>query len=380
MSDTYLIADQNTNRFINKMAELNKKAEKLNLPEIKYSIGKAFINSAVKMAYRKVTINGESPLIDGWMFVAKIEYLEVGEVVSSPFSAFACPSVYRNTKPLCEHCNTHKVKRYTFLISNAETGELKNVGKTCLKDFLGPDIEAIASRFSWICDVINELEDEEGEYREGEGELHKELRNIVRYASYFVLKEGFKPSSEMEESTRHAVISSICNPRCYFKIKNNDPCLAYADEVIKYIASSDCDSEFMLNCANLFDCVYVPIKMVGYICGAVGAYAKQLLKDIEKRDLVNEHFGKEKVRSEMTLKLVRINDFDHTYGTTFVHGFLDEAGRTAVWFGSKRLRDENKDLIEVGSKVVVKATIKGHDEYKGTKQTLITRVSLLWRF
>lgn len=52
--------------------------------------------------------------------------------------------------------------------------------------------------------------------------------------------------------------------------------------------------------------------------------------------------------------------------------FVDEARRLLVWKTSK----SDATGFSVGDKFVLSATIKAHDEYKGLKQTMITRAKL----
>ena len=47
-----------------------------------------------------------------------------------------------------------------------------------------------------------------------------------------------------------------------------------------------------------------------------------------------------------------------------------EDGKVAKWFASG-----SKD-IETGDALVIDATVKGHDEYEGLKQTVLTRCTV----
>ena len=67
-----------------------------------------------------------------------------------------------------------------------------------------------------------------------------------------------------------------------------------------------------------------------------------------------------------------------------VYGFKDEAGNVFVWKTGSILSVEKqvKGFIEFdyphkGDKIHIKGTIKEHQEYKGTKQTVLTRVKLV---
>lgn len=74
------------------------------------------------------------------------------------------------------------------------------------------------------------------------------------------------------------------------------------------------------------------------------------------------------------------------YGTAemTIYGFKDEAGNIFVWKTGSVLSVEKQvkgfvefDYPQRGDKIRIKAAIKDHSEYKGTKQTVLTRVKLV---
>lgn len=59
------------------------------------------------------------------------------------------------------------------------------------------------------------------------------------------------------------------------------------------------------------------------------------------------------------------------FGVTGIHKMVDELGSDLVWFASQgRVLDE-------GNEYFVAATVKDHTEYKGRKQTSLSRVTVL---
>lgn len=57
--------------------------------------------------------------------------------------------------------------------------------------------------------------------------------------------------------------------------------------------------------------------------------------------------------------------FDGFYGTTYINTMVDRDGNVFVYKG--------KHLASKGDQVTLKATVKDHGVYKGTKQTVINR-------
>lgn len=105
----------------------------------------------------------------------------------------------------------------------------------------------------------------------------------------------------------------------------------------------------------------------------------------ELRDFSNSEWVAEpKKRLDLTLTLV--NDYmyegcSYSYydnGVRHIYTFRDENGNCLVWKTQKVIdcydkTSEEWTEAEVGSVITMRATVKEHGEYKGTKQTVITR-------
>lgn len=110
------------------------------------------------------------------------------------------------------------------------------------------------------------------------------------------------------------------------------------------------------------------------------------LEELRKFDH-SEWVREPKQRFEATFTLVS----DYVYygqGYTYyddcvrhIYTFADEEGNCIVWKTANPLGiwgDDNKWVeAEIGCKVTLKATVKEHSEYKGVKQTVVTRAKLL---
>ena len=91
-------------------------------------------------------------------------------------------------------------------------------------------------------------------------------------------------------------------------------------------------------------------------------------------EYADEYVGKvgEKLK-DMKVTFTNCYKFDDYYGVTYFVEFVDEQDHCLVW-------KTNKGAVtgfEVGDKFVLSGTVEAHDEYKGTKQTMITRAKLV---
>lgn len=85
--------------------------------------------------------------------------------------------------------------------------------------------------------------------------------------------------------------------------------------------------------------------------------------------------GNVKEKIEIQAIYEKTFSFMSCYGEQHVHKFTDTNGNVLVWKTQNIVETsgENLDLIPEGSKVMIKATIKEHKEYKGEAQTAIIR-------
>lgn len=120
-------------------------------------------------------------------------------------------------------------------------------------------------------------------------------------------------------------------------------------------------------------------------------YQAELDEDARVREL-RDFSGSEWVaepRKRIDMVLTLVSDYEYvgqsySYyddGTRHIYTFRDQEGNCIVWKTSQPLgiwhevdgREEWVDADEVGDIVTMRATVKEHSEYRGTKQTVISR-------
>jgi len=142
--------------------------------------------------------------------------------------------------------------------------------------------------------------------------------------------------------------------------------------------------DYLYNLSVCFANKMVSYKETGLVASAIVAYKKD--NDfLKKREYQKEeaessdYFGEIKVRGDYTLTLVEVKEWGSDWGTTHFLRFKDDLGNIAVWYASKSLGLEfpkepwRFEEVNIGDKIVLKATVKEHGEFKGAKQTVLTR-------
>lgn len=89
-------------------------------------------------------------------------------------------------------------------------------------------------------------------------------------------------------------------------------------------------------------------------------------------------------RIELDLMLLSVSSFETYYGDKYVYTFSDQDNNVYVWFTSKAyimqkcIEDSSRDqFAHPGDTVHVKATVKDNTEFRGVKQTVLTRCRVL---
>lgn len=104
--------------------------------------------------------------------------------------------------------------------------------------------------------------------------------------------------------------------------------------------------------------------------------AKKLLGEINERaerpaqapraPVAGSFVGDVGNRINFVLTVRKVLSFEGEYGTTRLHFLVDSEGNTFKWATSSR-------ILEEGETYAIKGTIKAHAEYRGVKQTILSR-------
>jgi hypothetical protein len=392
------IPSENYQKLLEKVAKMNRKAQKMNCPQIQI-VEHGTEDEKTKeygwVRFNIIEVVGESPIIAGWKLIASCEAKENGNLIKSiPNESY--PTDYRE-KLLCEHCNSERHRLYTYIVQNAETNEFKMVGKQCLKDFLGHnDITQYANYLEFLAD------EELSEYMSiGSGAPRFETEEYLLHVSAHIRKEGWKSRTYASENatTATADIASRAmldfdkstvdkeNEEFYYYVRfskisyplPNEKDLKIVQNAIEWAKNLTTEetekNDYLYNINLLSKEKTITYKDMGFIASIVSSYIRAIEKQIEqekkattdKEKTISDYVGKAGEKGQWNLTLQNIFGYDTQFGYTFIYKFFDAEGNTMVWKTTKGLD------IEAGATVTVKGTIKEHSEYNNEKQTVLTR-------
>lgn len=412
MATTYLIREENIERFEKKMAAIQKKCEATHCSfhcEIKgekFQTAKNSDGVEYTFKYIEVEVEGEAKY-EGWRFVATLDHHAEGNVIRAYDTELTIPEKYKTCGPTCEHCNKIRSRKDTYLIYNEDNQEFKQVGKSCLREFTnGLSAEDIA----YFCSIYEAMEGF-GSYSGPSFNRYIEVEIILRYAfecykhwgyqkssNSYVEENGYLPAGYRPTSSRvtdYYFINSVPSKvRESFRKEMDEvgfdvnssyavDTTAAALEWIRNIGDDELrGNEYLRNLHIICSDTYTDWRSLGILVSLTTAYARHLGKiaEYQKREserkaevLASAYVGEVGNRLEVAATSFScISAWDNMYGTTFLYKFTDADNHTFIWYASKAVDDE--DLV-----ATVKGTVKDHSEFNGIKQTVLTRCKVTYR-
>ena len=408
-----------------KIAKLNRKAFKLNCPDMVLTVGETETKwhelrnghytkaaeldhtyvSKIKRTWVEVdvTLEYEIPIIDGWELISTFDIMpgpiekdengemkkdENGNYVFGPNIVFTStvpgktlPAQYLDKNEIhCDHCGHKRYRTHSMLMRKLDDGGYREVGSTCIKDFFGHSPKA----FLWMAsisftDIISEVEEKEFG-GSGGGTYCYDLNQVLAYSALAIRLDGWvsKGAAYDDPSLTPTVDNMFfyMNPPDKYKtredFKPNEHDIELAKATIKHFSEIDPDdNDYLTNCVKLVKLGYVPIKMAGVACSMIASYKRELSKNLEKKNLPKSEFVgevKDKIEVE-TVKVIFVTEVCSDYGTSSLYIFVDETtGNKFKTFYSGKSWE-----AEMGDYVTLKGTVKKHETYKGEKATMLTR-------
>jgi hypothetical protein len=333
--------------------------------------------------FRAVAVDFDPPKLAGWTFQARIEHhLLEGEytnlLYATPTAADGIRAKYADAAPDCDHCGYARTRKDTFVVRH-EDGTTKQVGTTCLKDFLGID----PTNFLWAAQCLGEIMTLGGDPGEGYGAGPRgdNLWLVLCQAADETLENGYVSRTKAEEWDK-AATADIVNLRVNPPKNERRPTVTAAAEELAFGAwwwlhemakQETIDNDYYANLATIVRLGYVPNRAFGLAASAPIAYkiAREKLLGIarkKKERLESEHIGT--VGKRMSFKGAtcdRVHVHDGYYGRTYITTLRLPAGNKLVWFGTAPKFDE-------GFAYDFDAMVKEHKADNGYgKETIVNR-------
>lgn len=425
-SKTYQIAAHLVESLRADVEKLAKRAKRLNVAPISVEIGAPYpvayratnagdwercdasFEGARYFDFVDVTITGSAPVLAGWTFCATLEHVagEAGErlTVLRAVPGIELPRSYRDADPAnCDHCKRRILTRKETFVVRHEDGTWAQVGRNCTADFLGgKDPHAVAAQLNALLALHTAAA---GYADEGLGGGFggycgdPSLREFMGVVAALVRVDGWVSRSAARQMDRWATAdaamyyltppprdSRAADEWAKFRAERpaTDADKADAAAAVDYARTTLVDaveagdvSDYEHNLSVACRLPSVSRKLAGIVASLLSYYKRAIGAEVERRAAAaSQHVGTVGERSFFTLTLVSVKTIESSFGTSYLHSFVDADGNRVKWFSSAKslaMPDGSSAALVEGQTITLKATVKKHDEYRGIRETVLTR-------
>ena len=405
----FAIYEGNMPKFEKALDRIKNKCEKYNCPFVYNKVGEEFktetitrhedgtmLESPIEITRRFIIIEVEAhPVVANWELVASLEHTKEGNIIHSINNNIDIPERYYNVAPYCEHCNTNRRRKNSFIIRNIKTNEFKQVGKTCLNDFTGNINAEWLAQFYAMFNKLAEFEAPQGGC--SNNERYFPVMDLLTYTVAVTNIYGYCKSgtdNATGETVKDFYIVNECGgyfiddvnnsikgkmQEVNFKVTEEDT--ATAKKIIAYVNNIEDGNNYIHNIKTLCASDMVAYRNVNLLVSAITCYNRDLERKAKAEARKKEagrshHIGN--IKDRLTINIASwkcltswCNCYDGYHEpTTFLYQFVDNDDNIFVWKTQKHL-DEDTTLQEITG------TVKAHNVFRDAKQTELTRCKVI---
>lgn len=383
----YKIYEGNIERIDKKMEKYQRKFDKIGATLVYEKVGEEFVdfgNEYQRDVRRFVVVRVEGlARLNGWKIVGKVERTTTNENSMTCYiaseTAFSIMLKYKNAEIVCEHCNTRAKRKYGYILENEGSGEVKMVGSSCLSSFVGIDATAYASLLA-LFDSLAEFEEIPANTA-----VKKYYRTdlILQVAYQLIDKYGYTSrtgyvdefyAEENPEATVFAVRDIVVGRKPHERyeaftfIENDQQTVQKAQSLKEFFKEFVPTTNYETNLLLALESEYTTVKNIGILTASIKTkeIKEQEMKRLE--ELTSVWVGQAGDKIELAnCGFSLISSYETQFGRTYIYKILCD-GNTFVWKTSKEVEN---------GKYNIKATVKGHNEFRNEKQTELTRVKII---
>ena len=355
-----------------------------------------------KLRYVEIEAEGKAQIND-WEWLASVERTEKGNLIRSARDV-KVPVKYYTSDCYCEHCKKNVWRKYLSLVRNTKTGEIKQVGNSCLKDYThGMSADAAA----WYLSLFTGLEEAEEETPSfgcgGWGKVeYYDVEEATRYICETIHHFGFVPKRDESDSYNLEKQPTAYKAGDFYDVahgrKNGLGLKRFREieaemkrigfnadrpEVVKeahdalawIAAQDDSNSSYLHNLKLVCSMGQVKSWHYGILASLIPTWNKSLVREAERKakaaaEAHSKHVGEIGQRITFEVASTKIvTSWETDYGTMWLVKFVSTEGNVFMWRASS-LNALPDDFCEIKK---ITGTVKDHDEFRGVKQTFVNR-------
>lgn len=329
--------------------------------------------------YIDVEVSGRA-IINNWVFVATLEHTDKGNIVRA-YDGQEVPQWAYTVEAKCDHCKTKHTRKDTYIVRNTETGEFKQVGRSCLKDFTnGLSAEMVAAYLSYL----DTLEKSSVDF--SHNRPYYNVKEYLLYVAETVKHFGYLSKANAgyngTPTSCRAFGYMVCpnaQERKEMESVGFEACTEENENTVvaalQWLNAQDDDFGYIHNLKIACSREYCESRDFGIIASLLPAHFKAMEKESERlaREAAKANKPKTNWVGEVGERIEIIADckcvasWCSDFGPGYLYKFTANDGNIFTWKTGKAVDD---------GKVALKGTIKAHTEFNGEKQTELTRCKI----
>ena len=295
----YFIPESAIDSLETKLATIRRKCAKYGC-EFSYSrIGETFkkveiqdeegIRTEVTIKAIEVEVSGTAIAESGWELAGKIEHLETGNLIHS-FGDTTIPDWYRSASPRCEHCNSDRHRKETYVLYHAKNNAWKQVGSSCLKDFTGYVSAEMAAAVASVYALFDQIS--EDRIHIASSPKYFDTESVICYAIECVKHWGYHKSEEGNDATRERVRDLMHR---HMKLPASIDAVTFDamstanlrtfEDLRSRLLALNAEDDYTNNLQVLLRAEEVPEKRLGILVSAVPYYNNLIAREAEQKKL-----------------------------------------------------------------------------------------------
>lgn len=370
--------------FESKIEQFNHALTKHNLPWIIITKSEPYLKDECVLLDVEITIpTHDFSLIEGYKYLGCIQ--EINGYLFYYTNENLSKEIQTSESFCCDHCNI-KRRRTTVYVFEDANKQRKVIGSNCVNKYFPVNVEKELYHYAkMVSEVINFFEgDEEFSYHTGSN-LFQEFKMCVLSCAFILDQSGVYISGDelSSNSTKSKIqrFQHILHSKQHerseqdglFVDKYLEWCRLnqdYYEKIMEYYVSYSATTDFQTNLKHTFLAQLDRIGLIAYGCYEYGKLTNRYTSlDIKE----SKYLGEIDQKLECEVKLVAViqNQFQKSNIVIDqnIMKFLDKDENVIIW--KTGLRE-----YKLNSTYKLSGKIKDHQEFRGIKQTILTRCKM----
>lgn len=342
-------------------------------------------------------------LVNGWEFVGSVEHTEKGNIFSKALTDVEIPERYRTSDCYCEHCNSRRFRKGTYIVRNTQSGEFKQIGHNCLMDYTHGMSASFAAYLASLKAIFAEAEVQPIGCGLGWGQRYYSTEEFLCFTAETIRHFGFS-KSDSADSTKSRVTDFwkvAHGDTLYWKqddidrVRNQMSAVGFnpeseaakkmVEDALTWLENQEGVNDYLHNLKVVAALDYTDERRFGLLVSLFPTWNRELEREAQRKaeaakGAASEFVGKIGDRIEINVDTVKcLTSWESCYNgysttTTYIWKIVGKDCNVYTWKSSNWM-DEDRPPV------TIKGTVKAHNVYMEVKQTELTRckVTVPWK-